>query len=538
MKRSLLFIIFSLAIPTLSHAQLSCPDYALHRAVEEGYPDVLQISVGLYANTGLCDINGKNPNGDTPLHLAVFIGNLEMVRILLDNGASVFVKNAFGEQPIDWPELTGNDEISFLLKESAKKASQANLLSPPVSAQDKAELFVQALEVDTQALEASAQALEMAALALDAWSQAGGPCAEDYEDCNGQAKYYREIVIDAREGVQAMRDFLQNVQNDPTLLTDDVFLSLSPSTKEQESRKEVNTAKGNEASSKDGADKARLVTQSGTNARMWTLAADAHDRASEAWAEAVAAWTLSAEAWKRLGEYDSASKEKEDTTGPFGITMGDSINKIIENSGCIERARQQDGKTRHNCTKLDIPNPHSLFSEYEMHSTEETGIFMIAAKEALYKYDRNVPDGLNQLRSAFGFSENNSPQDGISSEGFTTEIANQLSKKYGKWDKYEDELVFSTCDFHQLNMGRYSRNLSNISCYDRFVYTWDRSTSRDSNVLKIELYTDEHVRQANLIFWFTNTDLAEQTLYERILKQEQERIKQEQERNRKDEQTF
>ena len=129
MKRFFLLIILSLAITTTSRAQLTCPDYALHNAVVEGYPEVLNIAVGLYANTGLCDINGKSPSGDTPLHLAVFLGKAEMVKILLDNDANTSIKNSHGNTAIEWAEATGNDEIQFLLEQSIKKASQANILS-------------------------------------------------------------------------------------------------------------------------------------------------------------------------------------------------------------------------------------------------------------------------------------------------------------------------------------------------------------------------------------------------------------------------
>ena len=129
MKRLILLIILSLFITTASRAQLTCPDYALHNAVVEGYPEVLNIAVGLYANTGLCDINGKSPSGDTPLHLAVFLGKAEMVKILLDNDANTSIKNSYGNTVIEWAEATDNDEIKFLLRESVKKASQANLLS-------------------------------------------------------------------------------------------------------------------------------------------------------------------------------------------------------------------------------------------------------------------------------------------------------------------------------------------------------------------------------------------------------------------------
>ena len=176
--------------------------------------------------------------------------------------------------------------------------------------QDQAELLLQAFEVNMQAFEAFAQASETAVLAVDAWVRAGGSCVKNSEDCDGHARYYQKTVAAFRSDARAIRTFVQIVQNNPTQLTDDLFLSISPSIKEQDAREQADNAKRNEGSFKDGADKARLAagraraTQSAANAHRWTVAANAHDRASEAWAEAVAVWTLSAKAWKRFGEYE------------------------------------------------------------------------------------------------------------------------------------------------------------------------------------------------------------------------------------------
>ena len=129
MKRFFLLVILSLVVSTTSRAQLTCPDYVLHHAVVEGYPEALNIAVGLYADTGLCDIDGKSPTGDTPLQLAVFLGKAKMVAILLNNGANPSIKNLHGNTAIEWAEVQGNEEIIFLLNQSLKKASKESLLS-------------------------------------------------------------------------------------------------------------------------------------------------------------------------------------------------------------------------------------------------------------------------------------------------------------------------------------------------------------------------------------------------------------------------
>ena len=47
------------------------------------------------------DVNKKNKNGDTPLHLAFKIGNYEIIRLLLENGANLKIKNKKGFTPFD-----------------------------------------------------------------------------------------------------------------------------------------------------------------------------------------------------------------------------------------------------------------------------------------------------------------------------------------------------------------------------------------------------------------------------------------------------
>ena len=47
------------------------------------------------------DINKQNKNGDTPLHLAFKIGNYDIIRLLLENGANIKIKNKKGITPFD-----------------------------------------------------------------------------------------------------------------------------------------------------------------------------------------------------------------------------------------------------------------------------------------------------------------------------------------------------------------------------------------------------------------------------------------------------
>jgi ankyrin repeat protein len=47
------------------------------------------------------DPSGSNADGNTPLHAAAFLGREEVVKLLLDKGASLTAKNNKGETPVD-----------------------------------------------------------------------------------------------------------------------------------------------------------------------------------------------------------------------------------------------------------------------------------------------------------------------------------------------------------------------------------------------------------------------------------------------------
>ena len=77
---------------------------------------ILDVGVGVGVNVNACDING-----DTPLHVAVQNGLLEVVRVLIDKGADVNIRNTFLNTPLMKAcknrasevalELIGNDRV-------------------------------------------------------------------------------------------------------------------------------------------------------------------------------------------------------------------------------------------------------------------------------------------------------------------------------------------------------------------------------------------------------------------------------------------
>ena len=66
------------------------------------------------------DVNKKNKNGNTPLHLAIQIGNHDIIKLLLDNGASIIIKNKQGKTPYDF--ATKDIRVAFDLEDLHKKS--------------------------------------------------------------------------------------------------------------------------------------------------------------------------------------------------------------------------------------------------------------------------------------------------------------------------------------------------------------------------------------------------------------------------------
>lgn len=68
---------------------------------------------------GNADVNAKvGPAGFTPLIEAVVSGDKEVAQILIRNGASVNLKNKYGETALHWTD--DNEMIEFLIREGAE----------------------------------------------------------------------------------------------------------------------------------------------------------------------------------------------------------------------------------------------------------------------------------------------------------------------------------------------------------------------------------------------------------------------------------
>jgi ankyrin repeat protein len=67
------------------------------------------------------DIHITEGNGATALHGAVYHGNLEVIKILIESGANPYLKDNMGNTPVSLAERTNNEMILKLLKTSANE---------------------------------------------------------------------------------------------------------------------------------------------------------------------------------------------------------------------------------------------------------------------------------------------------------------------------------------------------------------------------------------------------------------------------------
>lgn len=99
----------------------------LHYAIWASGIDKITI-IGFLLNNG-ANINAKNSNGETPLHIAVANGRLEDVTFLVKKGANVNIKSNNGESPLTIAEtpmfrFEEHQAIANFLKKHGAKTSK------------------------------------------------------------------------------------------------------------------------------------------------------------------------------------------------------------------------------------------------------------------------------------------------------------------------------------------------------------------------------------------------------------------------------
>ena len=98
-------------------------DNALHAVVRWGDLSGANTLIG----AGI-DVNRAGDLGYAPLHVACMMGNVEMVKLLIDSGANLFALSG-GDTPFATARLAGHDQICDLL---APLMKQAQSLDPKI----------------------------------------------------------------------------------------------------------------------------------------------------------------------------------------------------------------------------------------------------------------------------------------------------------------------------------------------------------------------------------------------------------------------
>lgn len=74
-----------------------------------------------YAKTSGIGLNDKDENGYTYLHFCIKEGFGDLVKLLCQSGADIYVKNNEGKRPVDiaWENKDGSDMLGVILEHSA-----------------------------------------------------------------------------------------------------------------------------------------------------------------------------------------------------------------------------------------------------------------------------------------------------------------------------------------------------------------------------------------------------------------------------------
>jgi len=98
-------------------AQINKPGWTpLHYAATGAHVRVAAFLIGAHA-----DVNAPSPNGTTPLMMAAMYGNRELVKLLLESGADVGLRNAQGLNASDFAERAGREDSRGLILQRSQR---------------------------------------------------------------------------------------------------------------------------------------------------------------------------------------------------------------------------------------------------------------------------------------------------------------------------------------------------------------------------------------------------------------------------------
>ena len=94
-------------------------DISIHEASKKG--NLEAVKQHLAAGS---DVNAKDENGETPLHLSAAFGHKEIAELLIAEGADVNTQITFGQTPVDYAINFKHPEIAALFRKHGGKTGE------------------------------------------------------------------------------------------------------------------------------------------------------------------------------------------------------------------------------------------------------------------------------------------------------------------------------------------------------------------------------------------------------------------------------
>ncbi|CAI0650287.1 unnamed protein product, partial [Colletotrichum noveboracense] len=117
-------------VAVVKHLIHNCENDVNHRACKNGNAELVEMLLGIGADTGI-----ENNYGSTPLNAASYNGHMDVVKLLLDKGADVAVADNNGWTPLYAASINGHmDVVKLVLDKGADVTAANNSGSTPVTA--------------------------------------------------------------------------------------------------------------------------------------------------------------------------------------------------------------------------------------------------------------------------------------------------------------------------------------------------------------------------------------------------------------------
>ena len=84
---------------------------ALSLAVSKGFTEIVKILLDAKAEANIEALNMVSGKIETPLITAIKLGDIDMIKMLLDNGADVDAKDYEGKDAMEWAREKGLESI-------------------------------------------------------------------------------------------------------------------------------------------------------------------------------------------------------------------------------------------------------------------------------------------------------------------------------------------------------------------------------------------------------------------------------------------